>query len=97
MFETESPTLYDAWVKSGEIPNCINIGTKIGAIKAHFAEAEPMNKFTNAVSNKIPTIVTSGANAIAFNPDAPFKANNAPRFDLAKASINKAQKNAITM
>ena len=97
MFETESPTLYEAWVKSGEIPNCINMGTKIGAINAHFAEADPMKRFTNAVKSTIPTIVISGASANAFNPDAPFKANKAPKFDLAKASINKAQKNAITM
>ena len=42
------------------MPNSISIGTKIGAISAHFAEAEPMNRFSTATSSTMPTI-SSGA------------------------------------
>ena len=58
MLELESPTRYAACVKSGEIPSCINIGTKIGANSAHFADEDPTNRLTNAVKKIMPTTVT---------------------------------------
>lgn len=97
IFELESPTRYAACVKSGEIPSCISIGTKIGPNSAHFAELDPTNRFTNAVKKIIPTTVTELGRAIAFNSCAPSIASNAPRFDLLNAAINNAQKNAITI
>src|SRR5699024_12322443 len=48
MFVVESAIRYAICVTSGEYPNCIIIGTNIGAIIAHFAEALPINKLMNA-------------------------------------------------
>ena len=97
MLEDESPRRYAACVKSGEMFNCINIGTKIGPNSAHFAELLPTNKFTNAVKKISPTIVTILGNANVFRNCAPSIASKAPRLDFPKASMNNAQKNAMTM
>ena len=84
----ESPTLYAAWVNSGEYPSCISIGTKIGAKRAHFADAEPTNRLINAARNMIPVMVTGPPKLSIFKKRAPFMAKSAPRLEVAKALIN---------
>lgn len=49
IFVLESPILYAACVSSGEKPRRMNIGTKIGAMIAHFAESTAMKMLINAV------------------------------------------------
>ena len=44
----ESPIRYATCVKAGERPRFTIIGTKIGAIIPHFAEAEPIKRFKKA-------------------------------------------------
>mgnify|MGYP003272409146 CR=1 FL=1 len=51
----ESPIRYASCVNSGLYPIVINIGTKIGAIIAHFAEADPKNKSMTHTSKTKPT------------------------------------------
>ena len=97
MFVVESPTRYAAWVNSGERPSCMSIGTKIGASRAHLADAEPMSRLTVAVSRMIPKIVTCPGRAIALSRSAPLSAIRAPRFDCPNAAMKSAAKNAMTM
>ena len=80
----ESPIRYATWVKAGERPRFTIIGTKIGAIIAHFAEAEPIKRFkkaeiiTNAMINGKPV------KPILFKKLAPFTEMIVPRFVLPK-------------
>ncbi len=96
MFVLESPIRNAACVSSGEYPNCINIGTKIGPSNAHLADAEPISRFTTAVNPMIPRIVTPPGNPKCSNPRAPFTAINAPKFESRNAAVNCAAQNAIT-
>lgn len=48
MLVAESPIRYAACVSSGVNPSSMTIGTKIGAMMGHLAEALPMNRFINA-------------------------------------------------
>ena len=68
MLVEESPILYAICVNSGEYPIPINIGTNIGAIIAHFADAEPINKLMNAV-----TAINANSNGIPLIPVASKK------------------------
>jgi hypothetical protein len=88
---------YAACVSSGAMPTCISIGTRIGASSAHFADADPTSRLTNAVTSTAPTIVTWPGIARAFRNAAPCRATSAPMFDCANAAVNCAAKNAITM
>ena len=97
MLVEESPTRYAAWVNSGEIPSCISMGTKMGAMINHFAEAEPTNRLTKAVRPMIPTTVSWAGKAIAPSQPAPDMASNRPILELLKAAMNWAAKNAMTM
>ena len=80
-----SPTRYAACVRSGETPSCISIGTMMAPMSAHFAEAEPMSRFTVAVSRMMPVSVTPSGSAASRSAFAPFSASSAPRFDWPKA------------
>ena len=73
------------------------MGTNTGLINAHFADAEPTSRLTKALRKIIPTTVTCEGNCKLWRKAAPFRAVMAPMFDWAKASINKAQKKAITI
>ena len=63
----------------------MSMGTKMGARSAHFAEAEPTNRFTKAVRKMIPTIVTPPGKANALSNAAPFSARRAPILDCPNA------------
>ena len=66
----------------------INIGTKIGAVTAHCAEAEPSIKFTNA-QIKIKGINIAGP--VIWSPSrklAPLMAKIVPRLDHLKKAMN---------
>ena len=85
MLVLESPIRYAAWAKSGDMPSCINMGMKIGANKAHFADADPTNRLMNPVKMMIPAMVTPPGSAIAFKNSAPLTANKMPKLDWPKA------------
>ena len=44
MLVQESPILYAICVNSGLYPRVMNMGTNMGAMMAHLAEAEPRNR-----------------------------------------------------
>ncbi len=79
------------------MPSSISIGTKIGAMISHLAEAEPTNRLTNMVSPTIPTIVNCAGMLIAASHAAPLTAIRIPRFELENAAMNWAAKNAMTI
>ena len=58
----------------------INIGTKIGAMIAHFAEADPINRLIKA--DRMINRITSGTpvNLIDSKNSAPFTDRIVPRF-----------------
>ena len=74
-----SPILNAICVNAGEYPNIINIGTNIGAIIAHFADALPMNKLI--IQHSIMNPIISGTPLIfAFcKNSAPFTDKTIPR------------------
>ena len=77
----ESPIRYAAWLTSGEIPNCINIGTKIGAIIAHFAESAAITISIRADNKiKITKIGTTPISSFS-NKLAPLTAITVPKFE----------------
>ena len=96
MFVEESPILYATCVSAGESPRLYIIGTKIGAIIAHFAEADPMNRLRKADSKM--NIIRSGSpfSPIDSKKSAPFFARIRPRFVWLKYFTNCAAKNART-
>lgn len=80
MFTTESAIRYAICVNSGVKPNWNIIGTKIGAMIAHFADADPRNKSKNA-----PKIMNAKINGIPVKPIdskkfAPLTERIVPRF-----------------
>ena len=96
IFVDESAILYAICVSSGESPISKNIGTKIGAIIAHFAEADPINKFKNDV-NKINIIIRGmPVSPILFKKFAPFTERIVPKFVYPKNATNWAAKKAKT-
>ena len=80
----ESPIRYATCVKAGERPRFTIIGTKIGAIIAHFAEAEPIKRFKKA--EIITNAMMSGrpVNPMLFKKLAPLTEIIVPRFVLPK-------------
>ena len=80
----ESPILYATCVRAGDRPRLTIIGTKMGAIMAHFAEAEPINRFKNAeiMTNEI--MSGSPVNPMLCKKFAPFTEMIMPRFVLPK-------------
>ena len=84
MLVLESPIRYATWVKAGERPRLTIIGTKIGAIIAHFAEAEPIKRFKNAeiITNAI--INGKPVKPMLFKKFAPLTEIIVPRFVLPK-------------
>src|SRR5699024_2057941 len=56
IFVTESPILYATCVIAGTSPTCINIGTKMGAIIAYFAESASISELIIITVRKINTI-----------------------------------------
>ena len=74
-----------------------NIGTKIGAIKAHFAAAEPINKSRTIAVKTNAIIKNTPPTSKFFKNSAPLTAIMTPKFDHAKKAINCAAKNAITI
>ena len=97
MLVAESPTRNAAWVRSGEMPTCISIGTNTGAISPHFAEAEPMNRLTSPTMRMTPHTVSGPGIAKARSKSAPLMDSNTPKLDSPKSQMNWAQKNANTM
>ena len=69
----------------------------MGASKAHFAEAEPISRFTKDVSKIINKMVTPPGSASHLIKLAPFKASKAPKFEWLKEEINKEAKKAMTI
>ena len=80
MFVEESPILYANWVNSGVYPSLINIGTNIGAIIAHLADADPINRFINAETKTNRTIKGNPVNPILCRKSAPLTATKVPKF-----------------
>ena len=74
-----SAILYAVWTIAGSIFNFKNIGINTGAIIAHLAEADPINKFITAVININP--IRSGIVPIFAdsNIDAPVTAIIVPK------------------
>src|SRR5215213_1350089 len=56
MLVVESPTRNAACVHSGEMPSGISIGTRIGAMNAHFADADPIIRSRTTVNITIARI-----------------------------------------
>ena len=65
---------------SGEYPNIMNIGTKIGAKIYHFAVPLVIKKFTNVVIRIIPIIIGTPESPALFKKLAPVTAITVPRF-----------------
>ncbi len=59
MLVLESPMRYATWVSSGERPSRINMGTKIGAMIAHFALSTAIKMLMKAV--RMMKQITSGS------------------------------------
>ncbi len=86
----ESPTRYNSWVNAGWKPTDMNIGTKIGAKIAHFAEALPMKRFANAIITTKASRNGTGADAIPAERrnSAPFTAIHRSRWANWNARVN---------
>ena len=80
MLVDESAILYAIWLSSGESPIFMNIGTKIGAMIAHLAEADPINRLMKA--DRMIKRITNGTpvNFIDSKNSAPFTDRIVPRF-----------------
>jgi hypothetical protein len=96
MLKIESPTRNAAVVISGETPSSISIGTAIGAIALHLADADPISRSNTAETSSSAT--SSAARGIASVPSqaAPSIARIGPRFDQVNIAMKCAAKNAIT-
>ncbi len=79
------------------MPTLINIGTRIGASSAHFADADGTRKSMAAVSSTMPRIVTAGGIAADRSVSAPWRAMRAPMFESANAFVKSAAKKTMTM
>ena len=96
IFVVETPILKAACVSSGESPRFINIGTKIGAIIAHFAESTAINKFIKAIK-KIKTMIRLiTVSQTSFRKIEPFIESTSPIFEVLKRYVNWAAKNIKT-
>ncbi|MNC91183.1 hypothetical protein D3C83_73900 [compost metagenome] len=61
------------------------------------ADADPISRFTIAVTRMMPPIVTCPGSPSVCRKVAPLRATSAPRFERPKASVKRAAKNAMTM
>ena len=78
----ESPTRYAAWMNPGSSPSSANVGTITGAISAHIAEPEVMNRLiTDAISTSpstakkpvIPMASSASASLTAITVPSPLQ------------------------
>ena len=74
----------------------MNIGMNTGAISAHLAEAEPMNRFTVAVSRMKQMNSGTVGRPSDFRKSAPSTANTRPSCVQLKKATNCAAKNTST-
>jgi hypothetical protein len=72
----------------------ISIGTKIGAMIAHFAEALAMAMLMNDATRMNATINGMPSKPIDFSSSAPLIARITPRFDQLKNAMKSAAVNA---
>ena len=92
----ESPIRYATCVKAGERPRFTIMGTKIGAIIAHFAEAEPMKRLRKAEIITKEIISGKPVKPMLFKKFAPFTEMIVPRFVFLFFFSNCAAKKLYT-
>ncbi len=73
---------------SGAKPININMGTKIGAVTAHCADALPNDKFTNPQTMIKKTKIMGPSKPIICNMAAPFTAITVPKLVHLKNATN---------
>ena len=95
-FDALSPIRYATWVSSGAYPSSMNIGTKTGAITAHFADALPMTRLISAESRTNASMSGMPPSPEARSASAPLTAMIRPRFDQLKYATNCAAKKTST-
>src|SRR5690606_7757310 len=75
----------------------MSMGTKTGAMIAHFADALPMNRLMKDETTTKDTINGSPSNSMALSAFAPVTARMIPRFDQLKNAMKWAATKASTM
>ena len=81
IFVGESPIRKSIWETSGEMPTYIIIGTITGAISAHCAEPEVMNRLRTATMATSAANIKMGGSDQACSSSEPLMAVHTPRLD----------------
>ena len=75
----ESPIRYAAWMNPGSSPTRAKVGTITGAISAHIAEPDVMNRLMIEAISTSPITAMNPVAFIASSPSASFTAITVPR------------------